>query len=370
MFSEDPNPATPTDEPEIVEIQPPLRTAPVVITLDSPNDDQIEIKIRRISPFEDMIEGFQKKDIGSRIVKITLYNFKGLKENGYDQQGLFKEALTMFWNHFYYGYTEGESEKVPNIKHELGFKWRIIASILKKGYEQVGYFPIKLSPLFMEAALFGEVFPSEERLLEALYSYLSPYEADHLKRGLLDMKEADPNEITDVLSFLKSNAIPETSEQLRQTLIEISYQKIIQTPKFVIDEWQDEWKNGIWLSKEKFKDIYITHFPSVRNVLRLLPQDDEVANQEEANALTFLKKFVKSNAELTPKLLRFITGADVIVTEKIQLSFTKEKGLQQRFVAHLCGNLLEIPSNYKSYQDFALALKTQLESGVWDVDII
>lgn len=71
-------------------------------------------------------------------------------ENGVDIRGLFRDALTEFWTHFYDYETVGAPFKVPAFRHNFGeHKWSAIALILAHGWKAGRYFPIKLPQHFL-----------------------------------------------------------------------------------------------------------------------------------------------------------------------------------------------------------------------------
>ena len=41
------------------------------------------------------------------------------------------------------------------------------------------------------------------------------------------------------------------------------------------------------------------------------------------------------------KLLRFLTGSDIIIIENIEASFSAMKGLARRPITHICGPMFE-----------------------------
>ena len=48
--------------------------------------------------------------------------------------------------------------------------------------------------------------------------------------------------------------------------------------------------------------------------------------------------------------LQFITGSNIISCDTIEVAFSALDSASRRPVAHTCGQLLEIPSSYQSYE--------------------
>ncbi len=58
------------------------------------------------------------------------------------------------------------------------------------------------------------------------------------------------------------------------------------------------------------------------------------------------------NNEQISYFLRFLTAADVICVQQINVEFVKRHGKGRRPSAHTCGPVLELPSTYVNYPDF------------------
>lgn len=87
----------------------------------------------------------------------------GCKEAAYDGGGVFRDALSEFWQTFYDKCTEGTDYKIPVIREDFNeTKWESIAKILLKGWDDVKYFPIKLAPAFIEHCFLGAVYSKKK----------------------------------------------------------------------------------------------------------------------------------------------------------------------------------------------------------------
>jgi len=70
------------------------------------------------------------------------------------------------------------------------------------------------------------------------------------------------------------------------------------------------------------------------------------------------------------KMLRFSTGANLLVKEKIFIRFVDLEEYGRRPVSHTCGCVLELPRQYDNYPEFRSEFLSILESSVWVMDII
>ena len=82
----------------------------------------------------------------------------GLPELAEDNGGVMRDALSEFWETFYLQYTEGNTYKVPVLRHDMtDIKWKAVAAIIKIGFQQEEVHPIKLAAPFMQQAIFAPV---------------------------------------------------------------------------------------------------------------------------------------------------------------------------------------------------------------------
>ena len=90
---------------------------------------------------KDMISLFIDKAVVDTTLNVVMINYFGKEEDGLDNSGVFLDALSAFWNSFYYSCTNGEDERVPAIRHDFqAAEWEAIARIIVKGHQQVVFF--------------------------------------------------------------------------------------------------------------------------------------------------------------------------------------------------------------------------------------
>ena len=49
------------------------------------------------------------------------------------------------------------------------------------------------------------------------------------------------------------------------------------------------------------------------------------------------------------RLLWFLTGSDIIIIEKIEMSLYAMEGLARRPIIHTCAPILELPNSYRNF---------------------
>lgn len=111
--------------------------------------------------------------------------------------------------------------------------------------------------------------------------------------------------------------------------------------------------------------MYADKKTTCRKVLKLI--EASPATPAERQALGFLQQYVRGLDEAgLRRLLRFVTGSDIICVTKIEVIFTALEGLQRRPVAHTCGSVLELPCAYNSYPE----LRVEMMSNYYTMDIV
>jgi len=103
--------------------------------------------------------------------------------------------------------------------------------------------------------------------------------------------------------------------------------------------------------------------------LKLIEESPETP--AERQALGFLQQYVRGLDEVgLRRLLRFMTGSDIICVSKIEVMFTALEGLQRRAVAHTCGSVLELPCTYNSYPELRVEMENVLMCNYYTMDIV
>lgn len=86
----------------------------------------------------------------------------------------------------------------------------------------------------------------------------------------------------------------------------------------------------------------------------------------ENQCLQYFKQYIKAqeSQKSIQRLLRFLTGTDILCVEKIEVTFTKLIGIERRPIAHTCGPTLELPCTHLSYTciEFRYELDNILQS--------
>lgn len=323
---------------------------------------------------EDMIEAFKDGSIMDSPVKVVMVNAFGKEEWGVDNDGVLRDALSAFWCSFYDSCTVGEEERVPAVRHDFKeAEWGATARILVKGYKEVKFFPVKLSKVFMFAALFEENQIPDELLLESFLAYVSKDERDLINVALSndELNEDQNEEWIDFLDRFSCRRVP-VKEQRGAVIVELAHKEMVQVAQYVIDSWKKPLESILscvgFTSMESLKQLYANTKPTVKRVLNLILA--EPTSNSQRDALSFLKRYIRGlDDEKLVKFLRYCTDATMVCVDSIQVTFTNLDGMARRPVAHTCGSVLELPTTYQSFPQFREEVNNIFSSQYWDIDI-
>ena len=318
-----------------------------------------------------MIEAFQTENIMTSELKIVMVDARGKDERGVDGGGVYRDAISCFWQEFNDSSTLGERERVPTLRHDFqSSEWSAVGRILTKGYLDLGYFPFMLSQAFIVSVLFGENAVPEETLLKSFLNYIAKDEeavvAEALKGNL------DVNELIDVLDRFGCRKVP-TQENAKDLILEVAHKEIVQKPQYVADAWREalmmlKSKDGM-ATIQGLCNMYQRIEPTNRKVLSMIRADPQ--NNSERAAVDFLNRFVRGMDQAQLKsFLRFVTGADALCVPFISVHFTTLDGLARRPVAHTCGSVLELPSTYNTFPELREEFNNILAKAKWQNDIM
>lgn len=109
--------------------------------------------------------------------------------------------------------------------------------------------------------------------------------------------------------------------------------------------------------------------PTTKKVVALFqatPEDDS-----ERDCLSYLKRYVRGLDPIQlKKLMRFLTGTDVMTIDKISIMFIKQSSFARRPIAHTCGPTLELSSTYANFCELREEFSCVLQKTTWEMDIV
>ena len=129
-------------------------------------------------------------------------------------------------------------------------------------------------------------------------------------------------------------------------------------------------KNILFTNATSLRKIYADFEPTPKKIINIIRVNP--CNDAEREALGFFKRYIKGlEAIQLKKLLKFITGSDLIITEFINISFTKnDSEILRRPIAHTCEPTLELPASYNNFCELRQEFANILQETTWEMGIV
>ena len=284
--------------------------------------------MRRSLVLHDLLTEFLDDGIMTCELKIIMVDGYGRDERGEDLRGIYRDALSSFWQEFYISCTLRERGRVPSIRHDFQSNhWAAVGRIMANGYEDLGYFPVMLSKAFVVSTMFGEKAVSDGVLLQSFKEYLAPSEEQVVCEALItpgdkwDSDDRDDEDLLELLDRFGCRSLP-TKENIKTLILEVAHKEIIQKAQYVADCWDDIFRESLAKGKlstlEGVCNVYESLEPTTRKVLGMVCAFP-ITNAEQS-ALDYLKRFIRGlEISQLKSFLMFTTGADVICVTTIQI---------------------------------------------------
>ncbi len=126
------------------------------------------LRLHRVNIIHDMVEQFKDASVVETRLSVIFVD-----ECGIDASGVARDAYSGFWEAFFLNCADGEIEYVPALQPEYGKEeWEAVGRILLKGYQDHGFFPVKLSLAFAVCLLHGENKVTPDMLIESFLRYV------------------------------------------------------------------------------------------------------------------------------------------------------------------------------------------------------
>lgn len=308
------------------------------------------------------------------VISFSWIDPRGTVEDG-SGSGVSRDVYSSFWQDVSDAFFVGEKERVPYVRHDLYVKeWEAIGKIILKGYIDTEYFPTFLSKAFLVFCLHSEV--SDDLLVASFLNYLSTDERTMLQ-NVLKTKDIEILNSDEFLEFKEQFGCKThvKAENLERVVIEIARQEIIQKSHLMASSWRvtlAELKNKPqFCSIESITKFYNDLEPTSKKIINLFKEILPTTGAER-EAFNFFKRYIRGlDTPLLKKLVKFLTGSDILIIESIDIIFTKpESSFERRPIAHTCAPCLELPSTYNSYCELREEFSNILNSNDWEIDIV
>ena len=161
-------------------------------------------------------------------------------------------------------------------------------------------------------------------------------------------------------------------DNIYTVLCEILRQELIHKPHIMASCW----KEAFTVLKDKFYDskaveqLYVEMESTTKKVINLLQVN--LLNEAQKESLAYFKRYVKGLQIIElKKLLKFLTGADLIIVDKIEVTFNSNLSeFERRPIAHTCTPLLELPAIYNNFCELREHVLILLSESTWEMNIV
>ena len=291
------------------------------------------------------------------------------REAAIDLQGVYRDALTEFWDTFYERLCFGFSgtSKLPRLKDGYRNVYKVVGQIIKKGFVDTKYFPVKIAKHFFQLCMFGKFVNDMTDVVNEFLNILPNKFATAVKKAMIDFNSVPSADIVYALDLLEGSRIPKNSEELKKTVEDLALMHFDRAEK-IKQDWSPILSN--LLTEDQLNNIYEKHSATAENINRIIPESEQYLSKNKSNAVKWLGQFVHEfdNAEMCELLLRFITGSNMIPIslEKIDIHFLENEW--EVFKSNTCSFRLFLPIKYRAYEEFTKELRNILKSKYWSMD--
>ena len=210
-----------------------------------------------------------------------------------------------------------------------------------------GYFPIFLSKAFVVHCLFGDTPVSNELLIESFLNFVSPMDCSMFKEALKTTTTIyDDEEFIELLDRYNCRSKVHALN-VYGIILELAQQELIQKPFLMVCSWARSLQTlklyQDFADVASVRQFYSKVYPTTRKVLKLLTADPK--SEAQRCCYNYLLDYVRSlDKNYLVRFLRFTTGADIIIVERIDVSLVvMPDNAARRPFEHTCGPLLELP---------------------------
>ncbi|XP_066926475.1 uncharacterized protein [Clytia hemisphaerica] len=336
----------------------------------------LRAEINRGRVLDDMMRLFRHTLIGEDTeITFAYINYRGEVEPG-EGIGVTRDVYTSFWIELADGFCIGENMRVPSVRHDF-FEdhWSIVGKILVKGYRDTKYFPTYLATAFINYCLFNNV--SRQCMFQSFDQYLSESDRETIKLALSPNAEDEffsSDDFLDFLDIFKCRSRVNKSN-VNRIIFEIAQQELIQRPHIMASAFSRRF--AILKHLQEFSSpenveamIYEKTRPTSKKLIALLIYNckDDV----DREIIGFLKRFLKGlDTTQIKKFVKFLSGADIILFEKIEVSLVDQgSDFARRPISHTCGPLLEIANSYNNFMELRSDFTQVLQPSDWPMDIV
>ena len=163
-----------------------------------------------------------------------------------------------------------------------------------------------------------------------------------------------------------------SKENVHEVIVEIARHEVIQKPHLMASCWQNVFTSfgKTFIDISSSSNLYRQLEPTAKKLITLLKLDPR--DNSERDAFSYFKRFIRGLPEPDlGKLVKFITGSDLLAVPSIDVTFIKyENEFSRRPIAHTCSPSLELPSTYNNFCELKEEFTNIRRQNNWEMSII
>lgn len=237
-----------------------------------------------------MIDAFVKMKYTKDTIVCTVFvQVDDTPEQAVDSGGVFRDAITEFWNTMYQTCTSGATLKIPHVRHNFGAdQWKAMAKILYLSWTNGRYLPIKLAMPILEQMIFGQITSD---LVHSFLQTLRTQEKSVLSRALVNINSVDNDTLMEILGNLGCRVIP-NENNLKTILEQIAHMEFVQKPRFIIEQFREELEDKflLHLTVTEVLKLHKLAEPTAENILNNMTRSFSNVNDQSIKTYAFLEK--------------------------------------------------------------------------------
>ena len=156
-------------------------------------------------------------------------------------------------------------------------------------------------------------------------------------------------------------------------VLALAQQELIQKPYLIVCTWTNALKYLKTLKDFDTPESVIKFYANVKPTTKRLAKLFYSGSKTEGDRASyrFFMQYIRSLEDFeSMKLLRFVTGCDIIIIENIEVSFSAMEGLARRLISHTCASMLELPNSYRNFCELRVEFASILNAGNIGTDSI
>ena len=286
-------------------------------------------------------------------------------EIGVDQGGVTKELFSLFWELVMAMFFRGRERFIPYIstakRHTARTTFPVLGKIMAHMWVLLGFFPLQLAKSCVLAMSDPDLDIPSDILLEDYLSFIPEAEAILLQRCLQSSSwtESDKRRLIRFFELNQMTVMP-SPDNVKEYLLNIAQTHLLDScqtfvqlmKKGFISETSKVLLQS--LNSGNVHRFYEQYGASPESVGQLVDDfyDGIDLRPLEAVVINHVSNAVREmNQRQVLRFLRWLTGTSAM-PRKLDFSFNANSGITRAPVSHTCGNLLEISTQYETYEDF------------------